>query len=330
MLSSQFLGLVAAAVVACSAGTVADETTSASTSDASNEEGRATNPTPGNASTAGDAERDGRALANTASDSGGANTGDERGASHSGEAGPSPRGDSEAGASVGNDAGANGYDPCPPKGTPCAVMPLGDSITFGVDATLGYNMSNGGYRTHLFDLAQRGGKSITFVGSLSNGPDSLGGVPFPKAHEGHPGWVIIQITDIVVGVMQACKPKIITLMIGTNDINAGFDPPDAPNRLGKLIDTILVTDPQVLLVVAKLVPTQTDAENAKFQTYNSAIGDLVATRSAAGKHVTLVDMYAAFGSGNVPSYLSDNLHPDDAGYKVMADTWFGSMGPLLR
>src|SRR5436190_12856238 len=39
------------------------------------------------------------------------------------------------------------YDPCPAAGTPCAVMPLGDSITEGAGS------SGGGYRPPLFHLA---------------------------------------------------------------------------------------------------------------------------------------------------------------------------------
>ena len=40
--------------------------------------------------------------------------------------------------------------------------------------------------------------------------------------------------------------------------------------------------------------------------------------------VKLVDMYTPFGvysAGNT-NFSSDHLHPSDAGYQVMADTWF--------
>jgi len=322
MRSSKLLGVFAAvAAVACSATAAEDQTDVADDTEVSDSGAlNVANPAPGDVTTTEAAHGEAMAMTDAARESGSAKMGDERSSSSDGEAGPS----------VSSDADSTGYNPCPPKGTTCAVMPVGDSITFGVDATLGYNMTDGGYRTRLFDLAHRSGKALTFVGSKSDGPDTVDGTPFPKAHEGHPGWVIIQITDIIVAAMQTYKPKIITLMIGTNDINAGFNPPDAPNRLGKLVDTILATDPQVLVVVAKLVPTQSDSDNTAFQAYNSAIGDVVAMRIAAGKHVALVDMYAAFGSGKNKSYLSDNLHPNATGYTVMAQTWFDSIGPLLR
>ena len=63
-----------------------------------------------------------------------------------------------------------GFVPCPTDGTPCRVMPLGDSITDGIDMTIGY-ASNGGYRLELFRQAVTAGHEITFVGTRPpNGP----------------------------------------------------------------------------------------------------------------------------------------------------------------
>jgi lysophospholipase L1-like esterase len=230
------------------------------------------------------------------------------------------------------------YDPCPPAGTACAIMPLGDSIT---DGTAGSSIG-GGYRVSLFHRAHTDGKTITFVGSLSDGPATVDGIPFPPHHEGHSGYVIgggsgplsflPGIAPLVVDAIDSAHPNIVTLMIGTNDMNDGDDVPDAPARLAALIDSITGTDPTLLLVVAQITPSQTDTLNTTIQAYNATIPALVQARATAGKHVAIVDMYDAFtaDADYKTAELSDNLHPNDAGYAVMAGVWYEKIGALLR
>jgi lysophospholipase L1-like esterase len=234
------------------------------------------------------------------------------------------------------DAGA--YLPCPPAGTPCAIMPLGDSIT---DGTAGSSIG-GGYRVSLFDRAHTAGKSITFVGSQSDGPAMVDGLPFPPHHEGYSGYVIgggsgplsflPGIAPLVANALTTYPPDIVTLMIGTNDMNDGDDVTNAPMRLADLIDSITTTNPHLLLVVAQITPSQTDSLNTAIQTYNAAIPALVQARATAGKHATMVDIYDAFTAD--ASYktadLSDNLHPNDTGYALMAGVWYAKISALLR
>jgi hypothetical protein len=245
---------------------------------------------------------------------------------------PDARAAGEAEAGV-DDGGS--YDPCPSAGTPCVVLPLGDSITYGAGSSQG-----GGYRTSLFHLAHADGKSLTFVGSVSNGPAMVDGVPFPQANEGHPGYVIggdawgfyPGIAPLAPGAIQTYRPHIVLLMIGTNDVNLTDDLANAPARLGALMDGILQADARLLLVVAEITPTQTDSENATVQTYNAAIPGLVQTRAAAGRHVAMVDMYGAFtaDANYKTTALSDNLHPNDTGYTRMAEVWYAKIGAFLR
>jgi lysophospholipase L1-like esterase len=243
-----------------------------------------------------------------------------------------------AGGVASNDAGAgvdagSEYNPCPPKGTPCAVLPLGDSITFGVGSS-----TYGGYRAPLFHLAVQSAQSITFVGSQTDGPAMVDGLPFPQQSEGHSGFTIADgggrsgITALAGSSVTKYQPNIVTLMIGTNDVDIGLDLANAPARLGALMDIVLAADPKLLLVVAQIVPTTDDGENSLVQAYNAAVPGLVSTRAASGKHVTMVDMYGAFTAHAAykTDYMSDKLHPNDAGYAVMAATWYAKIGPLLR
>jgi hypothetical protein len=169
-------------------------------------------------------------------------------------------------------------------------MPVGDSITFGVDVTVGYDVTEGGYRTYLFGLAHDDEKDITFVGSQSDGPDTFDGLAFPKNHEGHRGWVIQQIDGIIEGVLSEHDPDIVTLMIGTNDINSGGYTVEAGQRFDALLDRITTAKPECLVVVAKLTPAESSGENEQLEHYSSDIAAVVSARAEAGQHVLLVDM----------------------------------------
>jgi lysophospholipase L1-like esterase len=234
------------------------------------------------------------------------------------------------GGAGGGSAGAGGgaaFQPCPATGS-CKIMPFGDSITQG------FNVA-GGYRAPLFHLALAAQHDITFVGSASDySVPMVDGVTFPRNHEGHGGYTIEGnngIAQFVSTSIPSYKPNIITLMIGTNDINGNVNVSDAPNRLGKLLDSIFMRDPNILVIVAQIVPSRTDGTNNAIKTYNAAIPNLVSTRVSNGQHVVLVDMYGGFtGDANYKqSLLADNLHPNQAGYNLMADIWFKALSPYL-
>jgi lysophospholipase L1-like esterase len=238
-----------------------------------------------------------------------------------------------AGAPAARDGAAVAFDPCPPRGTPCRILPLGDSITAGAGST-----AWGGYRVELFRKARKAGQTITFVGAVRNGPQLVDGALFPRSHEGHSGYTIDDgggrsgISALVGPALDAVRPHIVTLMIGTNDVDLGLDLPNAPARLGALIDAIQRGAPDALVVLAQIVPTVSATKDADVVAYNAAMPALVAARAAAGKHIVLVDMHAAFEKNPrfATEFMNDGLHPSDAGYAAMAEVWYAALGPLLH
>jgi hypothetical protein len=214
---------------------------------------------------------------------------------------------------------ASGFDPCPAAGS-CKVLPLGDSITYGSPT------NNGGYRVELFTRAVTSGKHLTFVGSQSDGPATVAGMPFPANNEGHPGWTIAQVAGIATpsSALQA-SPEIVLLHIGTNDLPNSLS--GASDRLAQLVDQILAALPSSLLVVAQIMPLPW-AESSVV-TYDAAIPGIVQARAAKGKHIILVDMNTGFPSSN--GFASDNIHPNDTvGYPWMGDNWYGTIAPYLH
>jgi hypothetical protein len=67
-------------------------------------------------------------------------------------------------------------------------------------------------------------------------------------------------------------------MTGTNDINDNNNVADAPNRLGKRLDSSCMRNANIFVILAQMVPTRTDGTNNTVKTYNAAMPDLVSTR----------------------------------------------------
>jgi hypothetical protein len=224
----------------------------------------------------------------------------------------------------GQEAGPGPQSPCPTDGGSCRILPLGDSITYGIQYA-------GAYRVELFQDTVNAHQNITFVGdhSLANGPAMVSGVPFPQDNDGHNGWTIDQIAGLVPSPALQTNPDIVLLMIGTNDMYSQSQPvAQAPQRLAALLDKILGANAHALLVVAEITPLQNSAWETQVQSYNAAIPALVQTRAAAGKHVALVDMHTGFVAATMLS--SDGVHPNKAGYDHMGDVWYAAVKAVLR
>lgn len=237
--------------------------------------------------------------------------------------------DSDTSTTDSSSSAGNEYQPCPATG-PCVIMPYGDSITEGFPIW-------GGYRIELFRKAIAAGKDITFVGSAENGPNDVDGTPFPKKHEGHGAHTIQDgggnngIFKFAAPSISQYKPHIITLMIGTNDLNGNVDVNNAPNRLSQLLDEIYENAPEILVILAQIVPGRNDGLNAKVTAYNASFPTLVDTHVAQGRHLILIDMNEAFtrDANYKTALLGDDLHPNEAGYARMGQVWFEALSPYL-
>lgn len=151
---------------------------------------------------------------------------------------------------------------------------------------------------------------MNYVGSQSSGH-------FPGDYDqGHDGYTIGQISGQASKWIPS-RPNVVLLHAGTNDLDRSYDPARAPQRLGSLIDQILTTCPDVVVLVARIVPSKQPLLQDRISTFNSQIADVISQRARAGKHVLPVDMFDSFTTSD----LADDLHPNDRGYKKMADQW---------
>jgi lysophospholipase L1-like esterase/chitodextrinase len=213
-----------------------------------------------------------------------------------------------------------------------AVMPLGDSLTYGVIALDDPNNELGGYRRYLWEKLRTAGISdVNFVGSLQNGVPTM-----DRDHEGHGGFRVDQITSSVAAWLQGSPADVILLWIGTNDFILGATPAIALNRLSDLLDTIHTARPGARLVLATqpgVTPNNTFSVNPQdLVTYNLGMPALVNARAAAGWNIELLDLYTLAGlikTSGSPDYASDGLHFSLTGYSKIANVWYSVLDPAV-
>lgn len=192
-------------------------------------------------------------------------------------------------------------------------MPLGDSITEGT------TVDRGGYRGRLWDLlVTQDAQQIDFVGSLQRGTNLV-----DPDHEGHFGWWIKDdpdgnnLYDHVEALLDAATPDMLLLHIGTNDMNAGTNRFVCIQRLDDLLARIFTLRPDIRLVLAAIIPMQTEI-NRPQHPYQDAIPGLVSRYARLGKHISLADMRNILSSSD----YADWLHPAQSGYDKMIDAWY--------
>ncbi len=235
--------------------------------------------------------------------------------------------------------------------TPVRILPLGDSITQGVESNsetvigdpdldtpeLGLRV---GYRKKLFDLLTTAGYSFDFVGTET---DAGTGVFSDFQHQGHPGYTDSEIsgeedpdrikdvgfdpeTDGVFKWLNANAADIILLHIGTNNI----DFRTSSVYVEKILDEVRrwqsgnnYTIP-LSVFVAKIIDKRNKVENtANVVNFNANVQSLVDSRITDADDLTLVDMF----NGVSTSLLDplDQVHLTPAGYEVMAQIWSDAM-----
>ena len=192
------------------------------------------------------------------------------------------------------------------------IMPLGDSITQGIHI----DSKNTSYRRELYKLLKYNDFEIDFVGSMKNGSIS----DFDKDHEGHGGWHANQIQDSIYNWLIKNPADIILLHIGTNDLNKEQSPTIIIQEIDQILSEVDRYEEKrnvpVKVVLATLINHLLYIEQT--QELNNYITELVKNRQINNDLIILADMNKYLEGTN---YYLDNVHPNELGYKKMAEVW---------
>ncbi|HVQ95128.1 MAG TPA: cellulose binding domain-containing protein [Mycobacteriales bacterium] len=206
---------------------------------------------------------------------------------------------------------------------PIKIMPLGDSITGGP----------GCWRAYLWNHLQTTGfTNIDFVGSQPGG-GCPGGFAYDGDNEGHGGFAATGIADQnqLPPWLDAARPDIVLMHLGTNDTWGGFIP--TATKLAaytKLVGQMRASNPNMKIVVAKIIPMNppgcaTCAPDVV--ALNNAIPGWAAGLTTAQSPIVVADLWTGFDT--VADTNGDGVHPNDAGFRKMADRWYPALTPLL-
>ena len=209
------------------------------------------------------------------------------------------------------------------------IMPVGDSITYGT------NGQYAGYRGYLYsDLVASGNTSFQFVGTTNGNPGgTVGTLPASPVdqtwHDGWPGWRTDQIDSNMSGWLTSLSgsshlPSVVTMMIGTNDVNQGYSVSWGTSHVASIINTVCTQDPGVRFLLANVIPEASGntTQNAWITSYNADLPAVVAAANAAGDNVSLVNLNTNFPSGGLGG---DGVHPNETGYSWMASQWYNAI-----
>ncbi|KAM0268869.1 hypothetical protein ACHAQH_009902 [Verticillium albo-atrum] len=174
--------------------------------------------------------------------------------------------------------------------------------------------TNGGYRKSIYEKLSARSDKVEFVGGLSEGNFAQ------NHHEGHRGEMITEIEQHSRGVGMLSRPNIALLHAGTNDMNRDYLLSEAPDRLEKLIRTIISNSPRVTVFVSQIVPSKTSSTMAAINTFNGKIPGIVNKLEKEGFKVMLVDMRLLTNDD-----LIDALHPNTRGYEKMANQFYDAI-----
>ncbi len=244
---------------------------------------------------------------------------------------------------------------------PIFIMPLGNSITYGItDNSLSVGDKKG-YRYFLYDSLSNAGYDFIFTGSEHSGwnylpPNYDNNAGFPGIKDHQLAYLletgIKQLSASVIDTitdgpyLNTYPADIILLHIGTNGNNetGGESPWDVEDILNDIDNYESSSGRHVAVILARIINR---AHNQPYVTvFNDSVEAMALDRvnNPANPHypddIKIVDMenipgfnYSIDSGGTIgdgiPGDMAGELHPNEKGYRKMANVWYSAIKEVL-
>jgi lysophospholipase L1-like esterase len=219
------------------------------------------------------------------------------------------------------------------SGVPIRILPLGDSITQA-------DMDHHSYRYYLWVKLTEAEINFDFVGSMNR---NLGinprwpayrGKLFDRDHEGHWGWNTDHILsgypekrdERLSEWLKTYTPDIALIHLGTNDalqLESAFS---TANELRQIIAVLRHDNPNVIVLLAKLIPVSNPQMNPRINELNARMDRIAEEMSNTISPIIVVDLNSQI---NIKQDMYDGLHPDASGEQKMAEKWFEALQSIF-
>ncbi len=180
------------------------------------------------------------------------------------------------------------------------VLFFGDSLTAGFDIS-----KSSAYPAQLELLARHDGFPLRAINAGLSGDTTAGGLRRIE-------WFLKQPFDLAI------------IALGANDGLRALPPTEMEQNLSRIIDTIRERCPGKIVALAgmKLPPTYGEAYVSEFSA--------VFTKIAKEKDTPLYPFLLEGVAGDAALNLPDNLHPNEAGHKIIAQKLWEFLRPILQ
>jgi len=160
--------------------------------------------------------------------------------------------------------------------------------------------------------------------------------PLTVINEGSGGETAAVGATQFAGVLNQDQPQAVLLQEGINDIHAGS--PTQASAIPVVISSLrsMVQEAKrrgMVVFLATLLPERRNS--CRSFDWDDGVEDVAPANTqiralAAGEGVTLVDLYPAFAGLTDTLIGPDGLHPSEAGYQKMADTFYAAVTQRLE